>query len=184
MKCKLHYGLCTLYHTNRKCSNRDLRTKAFKATDTESGKNHFILRLSQNYKYTIQIEKLFWLLIWSRRRYLNKLLFQSRRSCLDWRFSVSESTKLHKFVGVPVHAQMSELAIDRVPTQLPDLTYAPVSAQLLKFNWQLFWSRCRLPLGCSGICSCYNIGATLSRSIFNWSLTGPNGTFLSNLSVD
>ena len=59
MKCKLHYGLCTLYHTNRKCSNRDLRTKAVKATDTESGKNHFILRLSQSYKYTIQIEKLF-----------------------------------------------------------------------------------------------------------------------------
>ena len=37
-----------------------LRTKAVTVTDTESGKNHFILRLSQNYKYTIQIEKLFW----------------------------------------------------------------------------------------------------------------------------
>ena len=39
-------------------------------------------------------------------------------------FGVSQ---LHKPVGVPVHAQMSELAIDRVPTQLSDLTYAPVS---------------------------------------------------------
>ena len=77
------------------------------------------------------------LLIWSRRRYLNKLLFQSPHSCLDWRFSVSESTQLHKFVGVPVHAQMSDLAIDRLPTQLPDLTYATVSAKLFKFNWQV-----------------------------------------------
>ena len=39
-------------------------------------------------------------------------------------FGVSQ---LHKPVGVPVHAQMSELAIDRVPTQLSGLTYAPVS---------------------------------------------------------
>ena len=41
-------------------TNRDLRAKAVTVTDTESGKNHSILRLSQNYKYTIQIEKLFW----------------------------------------------------------------------------------------------------------------------------
>ena len=38
---------------------RDLRTKAVTVTDTESGKNHFILRLSQYYQYTIQIKKLF-----------------------------------------------------------------------------------------------------------------------------
>ena len=41
-------------------SIRDLRTRAVTVTDTESGKNHLILRLSQNYKYAIQIEKLFW----------------------------------------------------------------------------------------------------------------------------
>ena len=113
-----------------------------------------------------------WLLIRSRRRYLNKLLFQSRRSCLDWWL-------LHKLVGVPVHAQMSELAIDRVPTLLPDLTYAQVSAQLLKCNWQLFWSRIGVPA--------FTL-ATTHRTIFNWSLTSfktaQNGTFLLNSSVD
>ena len=113
-----------------------------------------------------------WLLIRSRRRYLNKLLFQSRRSCLDWWL-------LHKLVGDPVHAQMSELAIDRISTLLPDLTYAPVSAQLLKFNWQLFWSRIAVPAFAL---------ATTHRTIFNWSRTSfkttPNGTFLSNSSVD
>ena len=113
-----------------------------------------------------------WLLIRSRRRYLNKILCQSRRSCLDWWL-------LHKLVGVPVHAQMSELAIDRVPTLPPDLTYAPVPAQLLKFNWQLFWSRIGVPAFAL---------ATIHRTIFNWSRTclktAPNGTFLSNSSVD
>ena len=41
--------------------------------------------------------------------------------------------------------------------------------------------------GCSGICSCYNTGANLSRAIFSLSRTSfktePNGTFLSNSSV-
>ena len=74
---------------------------------------------------------------------------------------------------------MSDLAIDRVPTQLLDLIYAPVSAQLLKFNWQLFWSRMGVPVF---------VFATTHRTISNWSRTGfktePNGTFLSNSSVD
>ena len=89
-----------------------------------------------------------WLVIRSRRRYMNKFLFQSRRSCLDWWL-------LHKLVGVPVHAQMSELAIDRVPMLLPDLTYAPVSAAqvqpaiVLVSDW------------CSCICSCYNTSYNL-----------------------
>ena len=113
-----------------------------------------------------------WLLIWSRRRYLKKLLFQSRRRWLDWWL-------LHKLVGVPVHAKMSELAIDRVPTLLPDLTYAPVSAQLLKCNWQLFWSRIGVPAFAL---------ATTHRTVFNWSRTcfktAPNGKFLPNSSLD
>ena len=39
---------------------RDLRTKVVTVTDTESGKKHLILRLSQNYKYTNQIVKISW----------------------------------------------------------------------------------------------------------------------------
>ena len=47
---------------------------------------------------------------------------------------VSESTQIHKTVGIPIHTQTYELAIKWVPMQLhiPDLTHAPVSAQLLK----------------------------------------------------
>ena len=54
------FGVCHRQRLSTQISNRDLRTKAVTVTDTESGKSNSILRLSQNYKYTIQIEKLFW----------------------------------------------------------------------------------------------------------------------------
>ena len=122
------------------------------------------------------------------------------------------SVQLPKLAVDPVPAQVPEQIIVLVSPQLPGLAFqffgfnTVMSRSMHKcLNWRLIGSRfdicpsldnCSSSTGncfglgavccggCSGVCSCYNTGANLSRTLFNWSLTGPNGTFLSNSSVD